>query len=127
MFRTHAMILATSSPERTIGRVLGRWPYGIDLPHDPIPLAGNGVKESQGAKRLVELAPRRVKLIDHPKLEVPDLLGPEFLGVFAVSGSESVDVIGVGFDGSRREVPELHVLGHALGEGSDTLFIRGHT
>lgn len=34
---------------------------------------------------------------------------------------------GIRIDGSRREISELHVLGHAFGEGGDTLFIRGHS
>jgi len=47
-----------------------------DLFYDPIPLAGNGVKEPQGTHCLVELTPRRVEFIDHPELEVPDRGSP---------------------------------------------------
>ena len=66
----------------------------------PITLAGDGIEELQGAYGLVELAPRGVQLVDHPKLKVPDLFEPKFFRVFSEPHSESIDVVRVGVDGS---------------------------
>jgi hypothetical protein len=103
-------------------RSLTEW----DMSHYPVTLAGDAVEELQSTYGLVELAPRGVQFVDHPKLEVANLLWPKFFGMLAKPHRESIDVVGVGVDSSGGEVSELHVFSHAFGEGSDTLFVRSH-
>jgi hypothetical protein len=73
-----------------------------DLLNHPVFRTGDGIKEPQCTNCLVELAPGGVKFVDHPKLKVSDLFWAKLFRVLSVSHGESIDVIGVGVDRSRR-------------------------
>jgi len=63
------------------------------------PSAGDGIEELQGTYGLVELAPKGMQFVDHPKLEVSNLFEPQFFGVCSKPHSKSIDVVRVGVDG----------------------------
>jgi len=71
------------------------------------PSAGGGIEELQGTYGLVELAPRGMRFVDHPKLEVSNLFEPQFFRVFSEPHGKSIDVVRVGVDGPGREVSKL--------------------
>jgi hypothetical protein len=73
--------------------------HARDMSDYPITLAGDGIEELQGTYGLVELAPRGMQLVDHPKLEVSNLLEPQFFRVFSKPHGKSIDVVRVGVDG----------------------------
>lgn len=64
----------------------------------PITLASDGIEELQGTYGLVELAPRGMQFVDHPKLEVTNLFEPQFFGMLSEPHCKSIDVIRVGVD-----------------------------
>jgi hypothetical protein len=92
----------------------------------PVTFAGDGVKELQSTDGLIELAPRGVQFINHPKLEISNLFRSKFFWMFSKPHGESIDVIRVSVNGSRREISKLHVLGHAFGEGGDASVVGSH-
>ena len=54
----------------------------------------HSVNDPRGTDGLVELAPRGLQFVDHPKLEVSNLFKSKFFGVLSKPHRKSIDVVG---------------------------------
>jgi hypothetical protein len=79
-------------------------------------LQGDRIEETQGADRLVELAPRDA-LLEQVQRVLAHVLGAEVLGRLTEVSGEQGDAQDVGLDGAGRVVAQLQVLGVALSQG----------
>ena len=64
--------------------------------------------------------------VDQGELILANLLGSKLFGRPVEMPGEPIDVIGVGINGPRREIADLHVFGHTSGQRRQTFAVRSH-
>ena len=71
-------------------------------------------QKSQSAHRLIERAPADFPFFDQMQLKSADIFGSGLFRGFFEECGEASDVVRVGVDGLLRQIPDGHILGHAL-------------